>query len=110
MVPFCSLVPPDEKEAKQTVSFDPTGIKIELLMRVERSGLPVSTSAWCGSGEGGGQRLGQEVSWNFLLTCCTSLFASISASAATTSVLRLEFTTRSSLKAAEPKMFFFPTV
>lgn len=90
MVPFCSLVPPDEKEAKRTVSFDPTGIKIELLMRVERSGLPASTSVWCGSGGLGGlQRPGQEVSWNFLLTCCTSLFAIISASAVTTKCFTL---------------------
>lgn len=84
VVLFCSLVPPDEKEAKRTVSFDPAGIKIELLMRVERSGLSVSTSVWYGSGRM--QRLGQEVSWNFQLTCCTSLFLIISAIAATTSV------------------------
>lgn len=51
-VPFCSLVPPDEKKkAKLTASFDPAGIKIELLMEVERSGLPVSTSVWCAAGK-----------------------------------------------------------
>lgn len=35
---------PNEREAKLAASFDPEGIKIVLLMEVERSGLNVSLS------------------------------------------------------------------
>ena len=42
---------PNEREAKLAASFDPEGIKIVLLMEVERSGLNVSLSVWCTAGK-----------------------------------------------------------
>lgn len=57
------------------------GIKIELLMKVERSRLPVSTCVCCCWG-GTMQRLGQEVSGNVLVPCAY-LFTIIPAFAAT---------------------------
>lgn len=82
--PFCYLVPPDEKEAKRTVSFDPAGIKIELLMRVERSCLFRHRSGvvlWGGGGADVGSGGKLELS-----SCCMSLFLIMSAIAASTSV------------------------
>lgn len=40
--PHGLLFGPNERQAKLAASFDPEGIKMVLLMEVERSGLPVS--------------------------------------------------------------------
>lgn len=49
--PHGPLFLPNEREAKLAASFDPEGIKIVLLMEVERSGLPVPPSVWRTAGK-----------------------------------------------------------
>lgn len=49
--PHGPLFLPNEREAKLAASFDPEGIKIVLLMEVERSGPPVPLSVWRTAGK-----------------------------------------------------------